>query len=199
VPASLRAYVGDLQGTYALLARQKGRPRALAHVLSGRRTLNVLTAEIAAAQYEHGSCRRMDLFVRLLAIEEHAGANDFGLQLYRRFVELKSAAQGRAAPSHTTEAFLELVESVRAVGLSPASPLAIHPDKVLRHGMHRFACAVYFGLETVPAVVDARRLSPPNYTLERLRELGLEEQELAAVAEAEAHYARAWAEAAAPR
>jgi hypothetical protein len=47
--------------------------------------------------------------------------------------------------------FRRLVENVRRGGLSRRKPIVVHPDRVLRQGMHRFARAVLFS--------NCRRLS----------------------------------------
>jgi hypothetical protein len=190
---SLMAYADGLHAMYALLADEGGRQFALRRIVAGGATAQ--TTEIAAAQYVDGRCHRMDLFVRLLAIEEHSGHNEYGVDLYRRFIAAKSAAQRHAEPSHSPEGLVALLEAVRRRGLASDAPVVIHPGKVLRHGMHRLACAVFLDIDRMPVAVDARRLPRPDYTLERLRGLGLSDDDLRAVVEAERRYAPRWAAA----
>jgi hypothetical protein len=192
----VRRRSSDLRGAYALLAAEGTRRDAAARALVSRGRLALDATEIALAQYRDGSCRRLDLFVRMLAIEDWAGGNGGGIDLYRRFIERKSAAQGRSAPSHTVEDFVALVEDVRRRGLDPSAPLLVDRDRILLDGMHRLACALWFRLGGVPAAVDPSPSVRADYGVGRLRALGLPEPDVQAVLAAEFRYRQAWLAAA---
>jgi hypothetical protein len=159
-----------------------------------RGVLSLDPREVALSQYVDGSCHRLDLHVRLLALEEWHGGLVGGVELYRRFVELKSADQG---PTHTAEAFRALAEAVRRGGLQ--APIVVSPRKTLRDGMHRLACAVFLEVDRIASVVDPADADRPDYTVGRLRAIGLAEADVAATLEAEARYRGVWLSRAGPQ
>jgi hypothetical protein len=175
-----------------LLAEDHGRRDALLRLLSSGRTLRVPTLDIAAAHYVEGACHRLDLYVRLLALEQWAGLNNFGVGLYERFMRLKSDAQGRAETSHTSEGLRQLFASIESCGFRADFPIVVRSDKVLRHGMHRLACATFLDLKTVPIRVQAGFGRRPDYTLARLQELRLDASEIDAITQAESRYLEKW-------
>jgi hypothetical protein len=187
----LRDYVSNLRSTYSLLASERTR-FALARSMTSARSLTWASHELALAQYEHGSCYRMDLYVRLLAIEHWAGANDFGFDLYERFIASKSLTQGRAAPSHTVDGFVRLIQNIHTGGFASGGRIAMGADKVLHHGVHRLACALFLAIPRVPVVIERSWARRPDYTLERLRELGLSNRDIDAVRAAESRYTSKW-------
>jgi hypothetical protein len=189
---ALKRRTSRVRGAYLFLAREAPRRQALRDALVSGGALTLDTLDLALAQYVDGSCRRLDLFVRLLAIEEWEGANGGGVDLYRRFIERKSADQGWSRPTHTPEEFLRLVEDVRRRGLDAGSPVVVYPDKILLDGIHRLACALFLGLPRVPVVIEPRVGVLADYGLERLHALELPDADVEAVLAAEARYRAAW-------
>jgi hypothetical protein len=122
---------------------------------------------------------RLDLYVRVLALEELTGLSSDGIALYERFM-----ANPRSA-HRSWDSFRRVFESVAAQGLLDTQPFTLHRSKILGDGWHRLACAIVLDIPHV-AVRGVRRDKRLHvYTVDTLRERGFSEHEVAAVLDAE--------------
>ena len=99
-----------------------------------------------------GKFARSDFFVRLLAIENYYGKNDFGIDIYNKMQKQK----GAKAFDRGKCSFCNIVESFEKNGFILHENNYIVMNKVLRltAGAHRLACCLYFYIESVPFYVD---------------------------------------------
>jgi hypothetical protein len=135
---------------------------------------------------------RLDLYVRVLAVEEFAGLNSVGSRLYSRFM-----ANPRSK-HRSSEKFAGVFNSVVARGLLESEPLVLHASKILGDGWHRLACAIFLGIPRVAVTCVTRHKRPHIYTVETLRERGFEEREIELVLDAEKR-TMAWLRPASPK
>jgi hypothetical protein len=145
--------------------------------------LRVDTDRLVRGQRLDGQSFRLDLFVRVLALEEFAGRNTFGIALYTKLIRSKDRRM-----SHTPGDFEKLMYSVRADGVRRENPLVITHDFVLRHGMHRLACAVFFGIPDLPVTISPPKTERPDYSVHRLQAIGFTAAEIEQVLAAERRY-----------
>jgi hypothetical protein len=138
---------------------------------------------------DEAGCLCLDLFIRLLAIEEFAGGNSHGIALYRKLWA------GHKRRPREVGAFKELVDSFAVRGFDRNKPISLqkHPERrldVFADGKHRFVCALYFGIETVPVRRSARSWPIADNSSAGLLRIGFTHVELDQIFDAEARYRR---------
>lgn len=108
------------------------------------KTIRVNTNELLLCQYKEGLFNRYDIVVRLLAIEEYYGKNNYGFSLYEKMQNERTqdASYGRIS----TQRFIKLIESYEKNGYKEDSELIIDERLHLVDGSHRLALAIYFGV-----------------------------------------------------
>lgn len=124
--------------------------------VSGLRILNSLIVNL---QYDKDSLyNRVDLFVRLLAIDQYYGKNSYGFDLYEKMqrvrleqVEVKKALEGR---EYSRETFTRLIQSFEKNGFDSRFPLGIDIDGKLYDGSHRLALSIYHKLDNIPVYIE---------------------------------------------
>ena len=82
---------------------------------------------------------RYDMIVRLLAIENYYGLNNYGWELYRKQQNTRKGEDWQNAESR----FRALIESYEANGYDDLSEIKIGSDLRLWDGSHRLALAFY--------------------------------------------------------
>ena len=82
---------------------------------------------------------RYDMIVRLLAIENYYGKNNFGFTLYKKQQETRKREDWRNAETR----FRELIESYDKNGYDNNSEITLNKDLYLWDGSHRIALAMY--------------------------------------------------------
>jgi len=108
--------------------------------------------DIFEAQIIEGYCRRMDIVVHYLAIENYYGKNDFGFDLCLKVHDKRT--RGRFARSvRRIEGFKRLVSKTTKENFNTKKyPLEINFGIMdIVQGAHRMAFALYFGIDTVYA------------------------------------------------
>lgn len=119
--------------------------------VSGRKLRIICQSEIPIndlflAQYYDGDYtkyKHMDAAVRLLAIEEYYGKNNYGFGLYRRM----QAGSG----FDWTDRFRNLIQSYEKNGYQEESNLELDQNLAIMDGSHRATLAYYHGKEFVNA------------------------------------------------
>lgn len=97
------------------------------------------------------SFNRYDTIVRLLAIENYYGLNDYGWSLYEK-MQNKRVQNGYAIEAK--ERFIKLIKSWEQKGYDANSCIEVNKDIKLLDGSHRLALALYFKQENVSLRID---------------------------------------------
>lgn len=104
-------------------------------------TLMIDLRELLLQQFsDRDTFVRYDIIVRMLAIEEYYGGNDFGFALYRKMKDL------RVRPGYSESAekrYRELILSTEKRGYDEDSEIIVDGDLRLLDGAHRMAIAIY--------------------------------------------------------
>ncbi len=96
-------------------------------------------------QVQDGRFNRFDTIVRILAIEEHFGKNDFGWNLYDKMQQQRNKNNPEQIDLTTYRNHFEnLIESMKSDGYDAKFPIYSNDDNQLMDGSHRLACALYF-------------------------------------------------------
>ena len=89
----------------------------------------------------------------LLAIENFAGKNDFGIEVYRQWI----ISRKKRNPDTAVSDFHQLVLSFDKFGFLPRFPIEYDDyDGLMTGGTHRLACAMFFQIDNIPVIVKAR-------------------------------------------
>ncbi len=94
---------------------------------------------------------RYDIIVRLLAIENYYGENDFGWVLYRKMQNKRKGEEWETAE----ERFVELIKSYEKNGYDDKSEILINYDLHLWNGSHRIALALFHKSYSVSCQLQA--------------------------------------------
>ena len=97
--------------------------------------------DILSMQCKENELLRLDIVVRLLAIENYYGKNDYGFDLYRK---MQRRRQGEQSGEEAVEQFKKLILSYEQNGYDPASAVIVDKNLLLCDGSHRIACGIYF-------------------------------------------------------
>lgn len=107
-------------------------------------TIKINTDELLLCQYKEGLFNRYDIVVRLLAIEEYYGKNNYGFSLYEKMQSRR--AQDGSYGRISMQRFRKLIQSYEKNGYEEDSELIIDERLHLVDGSHRLALAIYFGV-----------------------------------------------------
>ncbi|MCQ2959524.1 MAG: hypothetical protein MJ198_04965 [Bacteroidales bacterium] len=118
---------------------------------------------------------RYDIIIRLLAIENYYGENDFGWSLYRK---LRKGQLGDVADIYKVEQdFKDLISSFEIYGYRKKSEIYVDKSFQLINGAHRTALAIYRGEKIISCIV-VRKKSKSDYSIERLKCIGFTKVEI---------------------
>jgi hypothetical protein len=151
-------------------------------------TRSVGSAALLQQHYsERGECLCLDIFIRLLAIEQFAGADSSGIALYDKLWI------GHGRKPRSVDGFQSLVASFQARGYDAEKPISLqrHPERgreVFADGKHRFACALFFEIGDVPVRLSSRTWPIADNSAGGLLRIGFTHAELDRILEAEARY-----------
>ena len=98
------------------------------------------TRELCRQQF--GEEPRLDIIVRILAIEEYYDTNDYGLELYNKMMD-KRIRKGYS--KYAERRFKELIKSFESDGYHENSEIFVDQELHLLDGSHRLALAIYHG------------------------------------------------------
>ena len=116
--------------------------------------VKVNTNELLLCQYKEGIFNKYDIIVRLLAIEEYYGKNDYGFSMYEK---MQSGRGQEVSYGKTSlQEFIELIEACEKNGYKEESELIIDEELYLVDGSQRVALAVYFGITRLTVRIDKR-------------------------------------------
>lgn len=112
-----------------------------------------ISIEVAELFFQHNGeydFKRYDMIVRLLAVENYFGKNDFGFNLYRR---MQAARVNRDWEDPAVERFHKLIKSYDNRGYDTTSPIILDKNLHLIDGSHRMALAMYYHTKQINAIV----------------------------------------------
>ncbi len=127
------------------------RRRALSFV--NKRRSKTVSLEIAELFFQHNGesdFMRYDMIVRLLAVENYFGKNDYGFNFYRR---MQASRKTRAWVNPAEERFRNLIKSYKERGYDSNSRIILDKNLHLVDGSHRMAMAMYYGLPRISASI----------------------------------------------
>lgn len=84
---------------------------------------------------------RYDIIVRLLAVEDYHGLNEYGFRMYEK---MQAARMGEAWVNPAVDRFKKLIQSYDENGYDKASEIKLDKNLHLLDGSHRMAMALYY-------------------------------------------------------
>lgn len=106
--------------------------------------------ELISQEFHDGKFNRYDIIVRLLAIENFYGKNNFGFNLYRKM------QANRMDPARTDDyerTFKKLILSYKEHGYKESSEITLTNDLKLEDGSHRIALALFHNYQFISCQV----------------------------------------------
>lgn len=118
-----------------------------------------------------------DIMIRILAIENYYGKNNFGFELYNKMQKIRvtgnpTIPQYRA---DNQDRFISIIKSFEKNGYLEEYPIIINEDFKLFNGTHRLACSIFFNIKNIPVMFEERVIEMhPDYSLNWFEKVGLE-------------------------
>lgn len=115
------------------------------------------TIEVGELFFQHNGesdFMRYDMIVRLLAVENYFGENDFGFDLYRR---MQGARINKNWVEPAVKRFRMLIQSYEKNGYDEKSSIILDQDLHLVDGSHRMAMAMYYGIQNITVSVRPKK------------------------------------------
>ena len=109
---------------------------------------SLAVSDIYFANCENKQLLRWDVAVKLLAVENYYGKNDFGFELYAK---MQNARAGCDRAEEAKANFVNLIRSWEENGYDPTSCIYVDSDLTLQNGAHRLAMAIYHGMPYINA------------------------------------------------
>ena len=117
-------------------------------------SIKINTNELLMCQFIGKAFNRYDIIVRLLAIEEYYGKNNYGFYLYQKMQSKR--AQDDSYGEVSLQRFIRLIQSYETNGYLADSELIIDKELHLVDGSHRLALAIYFGIHRLTVRIVKR-------------------------------------------
>ena len=135
--------------------------------------------ELLAQQFrDDGEFNRLDVIVRVLAVESFYGRNDSGMALYAKMQTLRNPdANGGSYGDLAVPRFENLIRSIAERGYDPSSEIIVDRRLRLVDGAHRLSLAIYNDVKLVrmrmldeerPEITYGREWFAPRFTKNEL-------------------------------
>ena len=150
------------------------RRRALNYI--NKRRSKTVSLEVAELFFQHNGesdFMRYDMIVRLLAVENYFGKNDYGFDFYRR-MQASRKSEGWVGPAE--ERFRNLIKSYDEKGYDSKSKIILDKNLHLVDGSHRMAMAMYYNQPRISASIH-RQACNIFYGIEWFRINGFTDKE----------------------
>ena len=121
-----------------------------------KRTISISVGDVFSLNSRNGELLRYDMIVRLLAVENYYGKNDYGFKLYHKMQYERNKHKGDDFADKAVERFKKLILSYEENGYDESSCILLDKNMQLIDGSHRLAMAMYHGYENISAVIDTR-------------------------------------------
>lgn len=118
-----------------------------------KRRSKTVSLEIAELFYQHNGeidFMRYDMIVRLLAVENYFGKNDYGFAFYRR---MQASRKNEEWVDPAEKRFRNLIKSYEEKGYDSNSKIILDKNLHLIDGSHRMAMAMYYGIPRISASI----------------------------------------------
>ena len=114
------------------------------------------TRELLVQQFIDGNFNRLDVIVRVLAVENYYGKNDYGMNLYGKMQRARNLNINNGKYDElAVPRFEALIESVEKNGFDASSEIIVDRNLKLVDGAHRIALAIFHHIKEVKIrVVD---------------------------------------------
>ena len=109
--------------------------------------------DVAELFFQHNGetdFNRYDMIVRLLAVENYYGKNDYGFNFYMR---MQGARVNKEWVEPSVNKFKKLIQSYENNGYNNRSRIVLDSELHLVDGSHRMAMAMYYGIPYINAEV----------------------------------------------
>lgn len=118
---------------------------------------------------------RYDIIIRLLAIENYYGKNDFGWNMYKkmRLFQLKDEQK----VENVQKIFCALIESMENDGYQKDSEIYVDKNMQLVNGSHRIALALFRNEQNISCRIVHKK-SRADYSLVKLKYMGFTDSEV---------------------
>ncbi len=117
-----------------------------------------------------------DIMIRILAIENYYGKNDFGFKLYNKMQNIRVSSNPLIPQirANNEERFRKIIKSFEKNNFIEDYPIIINEDFKLFNGTHRLACSLFFDIKQIPVKFEERTIEKhPDYSLEWFEKVGL--------------------------
>ena len=118
-----------------------------------------------------------DIIVKLLAIDELFGGNDYGLSLYIKMQQREKGIDSDESFDRNVDALRALMQSISGNGLESTTPLKINLRQRLIDGSSRMAAALYLGIKEVPIEIAADK-KKEDIDISWFRQMGFAAEEI---------------------
>lgn len=120
-----------------------------------------------------------DLLIRLLAIDEYFGKNDYGFKLYKKMQQTRLSKNKKIPPREDDEIqFKKLIKSFEINGYDNNMPVELNKDFKVFDGSHRLACAVAFEIPKIPIRFSKKYINENyDYSIKWFNDNGLKDFE----------------------
>ncbi len=130
--------------------------------------------------FQEGLFNRFDTIVRILAIEEYLGVNDFGWDLYLKMQQARQVSTQKdiKTPEDFKIDFLRLIKSMEIRGFDSKFPIVTNHNGMLEDGSHRLACALCFNIKEISLKQNNNAKGKIDYSLKWFEENGFTAKEI---------------------
>lgn len=135
-------------------------------------TIEIDTRELLIQQYINGKYNRMDIIVRLLAVENYYHMNEYGFELYEKMQETR-VREGYSDAS--VKRFKALIESFEQKGYDKKSEIIVDSNLRVIDGAHRLALAIYYKVPDIKIRID-KSIRDISYDIEWFQQYFLPEE-----------------------
>ena len=126
------------------------------------KTVEISVDDMLLKQSDYGEMLRCDMIVRLLAIEDYYGLNDYGFDLYKK---MQDARIGEGYAQRAVLDFEELIKSYDENGYNKESGIIIDSEFNLIDGSHRMALALFHHIPYITANL-VKSKHPVEYSID---------------------------------
>ena len=97
-----------------------------------------------------------DIIVKLLAIEQYFGKNNFGMKLYNKMQKIRVSENKHIEreKANNQEKFISLINSFKKNGFWDKYPVELNKRFEIFEGSHRLACSLYFKISEIPVTFN---------------------------------------------
>jgi len=118
------------------------------------------------------------LMIRILAIENYYGINNYGWDLYNKMQRARVAYKSKIPreKAENEQAFKDLIKSFEMYGYLYDHPIVVNKYFRLVDGSHRLSLSVFMGIERIPITITEDSYDEdPEYSLKWFIEMGFDE------------------------